>query len=375
MSAKPGKVLVVGPAWVGDMIMSQVIYSHLRLQNPDVEIDVLAPESTVALVQRMVDVNRGILLKQQHGQLGFGYRRQLGAHLESNRYDQAIITPNSLKSALVPFFADIPKRTGFLGEYRYFLLNDIKLLDKKRLPLMTDRFLRLVEATGDELVRPRLLIDTDNQKSFLDKHQLNPGESLIGFCPGAEFGDAKKWPEAHYIELGKKLTAAGHTIWVFGSPADQATGERIATGIGADSVNLAGKTSLLDAIDLLALCDEVVSNDSGLMHVAAAVGAKIVGIYGSTSPGFTPPLSDHASIARIELDCAPCFKRECPLGHKNCLNQLIPEAVLPLLVGARRDTGASERTVREPDSMCDPKVDLDLASDLASDLDPGTKNP
>lgn len=366
MSAEPRKVLVVGPAWVGDMIMSQVIYSHLRLRNPDVEIDVLAPQSTVTLVQRMVDVSRGILLKQQHGQLGFGYRRQLGAHLENNRYDQAIITPNSLKSALVPFFADIPKRTGFLGEYRYFLLNDIKLLDEKRLPLMTDRFLRLVEAKGDALVRPKLMVDADNQQSFLDRHQLNPGESLIGFCPGAEFGDAKKWPEAHYIELGKQLTAAGHTIWIFGSPADQLTGERIVAGIGADSVNLAGKTSLLDAIDLLALCGRVVSNDSGLMHVAAAVGAKIVGIYGSTSPGFTPPLSDHASISRIELDCAPCFKRDCPLGHKNCLNQLMPEAVLPLVVNAKRDAVIDDRADSKSGSESGP-----LLSPL---LSPGTKD-
>lgn len=331
MPASPQKVLVVGPAWVGDMIMSQVIYSQLRAQNPDVEIDVLAPPATVPLVARMPEVNRGILLKQQHGQLGLGYRRQLGNQLQENHYDWAVVTPNSLKSALVPFFADIPKRTGFLGEYRYFLLNDIKLLDKKRLPLMTDRFLKLVDSTSDGLIRPRLLIDPQNQKAFIESHDLDPGGSLIGFCPGAEFGDSKKWPEQHYIELGKHLVAAGHKVWIFGSPADQTTGEQIAQGIGIGCTNLAGHTSLLDAIDLLALCQQVVTNDSGLMHVAAAVGSRVVAIYGSTSPGFTPPLTDAASINKLDLDCSPCFKRDCPLGHKNCLNQLMPARVFAAL--------------------------------------------
>lgn len=308
--------------------MSQVIYAELRRKYPDCEIDVLAPASTLSLVQRMPEINRGILIDQQHGQLGLGYRRGLGQHLKRNHYDQAIVTPNSLKSALVPYFSDIAQRTGFLGEYRYFLLNDIKLLDEKRLPLMTDRFLALVEKTAESMIAPRLLIDEANQSNFLATQGLVLERELVGFCPGAEFGDAKKWPEKHYIELGKQLIAAGKQIWVFGSPADQATGELIARGIGENSVNLAGRTSLLDAIDLLALCTQVVTNDSGLMHVAAAVGSKITAIYGSTSPGFTPPIATNAAVVNLELDCSPCFKRVCPLGHKNCLNQLMPERVL-----------------------------------------------
>ncbi len=309
------------------MIMSQVIYSALRNDNPDVHIDVLAPRATLSLVQRMREVNRGILIDQKHGQFGFGYRRGLGSKLAENQYDLAIVTPNSLKSALVPFFANIPNRVGFLGEYRYFLLNDLRLLDKKRLPLMTDRFLELVDKSGEDMIKPELMVDEANQKNFLKENQIDTGAPVVGFCPGAEFGDAKKWPEAHYAALGRKLVAAGKRVWIFGSPADELTGQTIAQEIGEGCVNLAGKTSLLDAIDLLALCDSVVSNDSGLMHVAAAVGTPVTAIYGSTSPDFTPPLSDQAQIVRLDLDCSPCFKRECPLGHKNCLNQLTPEQV------------------------------------------------
>lgn len=322
------KILVVGPAWVGDMIMSQVIYSALRDDDPAVQIDVLAPKATLPLVARMPEVNLGIVIDQRHGQLGLRYRYSLGRFLAENHYDRAIITPNSLKSALVPFFAGIPRRTGFLGEYRYYLLNDIRMLDKARLPLMTDRFLALVDRTGDQLINPRLLVDEQNQQAFLTEHDLDPGGRVVGFCPGAEFGDAKKWPEKHYIELGQALLAAGRQVWIFGSPADRETGESIASALGDGARNLAGLTSIKDAIDLLALCDEVVTNDSGLMHVAAAVGTRVVAVYGSTSPGFTPPLIDDAAIVRLDLDCSPCFKRVCPLGHKDCLNRLGPDRVL-----------------------------------------------
>ena len=258
--------------------MSQVIYSALREEYPDIDIDVLAPSATLSLVTRMPEVNRGILIDQAHGQVGLGYRFRLGAELEKNNYDWAIITPNSFKSALVPFAADVPLRTGFLGEYRYFLLNDIKLLDKPRLPLMTDRFLALVGKTSAEMIPPRLGVDKQSQTAFLARHQLATDKPVIGFCPGAEFGDAKKWPEAHYGALAKQLIDQGYRIWIFGSPADQATGETIVSIAGLDCINLAGETSILEAIDLLAICQTVVSNDSGLMHIAAAVGTRVVAI-------------------------------------------------------------------------------------------------
>ena len=320
------------------MVMSQVIYSGLRADNPDIEIDVLTPRATLSLVQRMPEVNRGILIDQRHGQFGFGYRRALGGKLAENRYDRAIVTPNSLKSALVPFFADIPRRVGFLGEYRYFLLNDIRLLDKRRLPLMTDRFLALIDKTRAQMIRPQLMVAQDNQTRFIRESGLDLSKPVVGFCPGAEFGDAKQWPESHFAELGRRLVAQGKQVWILGSPADEQTGAIISDGIGDGCTNLSGKTTLPDAIDLLALCESVVTNDSGLMHIAAAVGTPVTAIYGSTSPDFTPPLSDRAKIVRLGLDCSPCFKRECPLGHRNCLNRLSPDLVQASLVGHERET-------------------------------------
>ena len=325
------RVLVIGPAWVGDMVMSQVIYSHLRAKEPDIVLDVLAPQATLSLVQRMPEVDRGILIKQGHGELGLRYRIGLGKQLSGEHYDQAIVTPNSLKSSLVPFWAGIPRRTGFLGEYRYFFLNDIKLLDKSRLPQMTDRFLVLADAGQSDMHSPRLITDSENQNRLLKRFGLKQDRPIIAFCPGAEFGDAKKWPKAHFGMLGRQLVGEGYDIWLLGGPGDQDTATDIAADIGEGCVDLAGATTILDAIDLIGLADRVVTNDSGLMHVAAAVGTRLVAIYGSTSPSFTPPLTKEAGIASMQLDCRPCFKRQCPLGHKNCLNQLMPDQVRELL--------------------------------------------
>ena len=352
------RLLVLAPAWVGDMVMSQVIYAHLKATNPRLSIDILAPRATLALGSRMPEVKQCLLIDQGHGQVGIKYRYQLGRRLAANRYTQAILTPNSFKSALVPFFAGIPLRTGFLGEGRYFLLNDIRRLDKTRLPRMVDRFLALAmnkesmnkEAMNKESMNkeqqaegspvspqrfpplfPKLQVDSDNQHALLSTLGLGTQRPIIGICPGAEFGSSKQWPEEHYVALAREAILAGSSVWIFGCRADAPSGARIRQQLPAHCVDLTGKTSLLDAVDLLALCKQVVCNDSGLMHVAAAVGARVIAIYGSTSARFTPPLSDTASIVQRELSCRPCFARECPLGHKNCLVQISAQDVLQLL--------------------------------------------
>jgi heptosyltransferase-2 len=330
------RILVVSPSWIGDMVMSQTLYALLKKQ--DKEIDVIAPAASKPLLSRMPEVNRSMLFDVGHGELRYGYRRQFARSLKRNNYQQAIVLPNSLKSALVPFLADIPVRTGFRGEMRYILLNDIRLLDERRLPRMIDRFMALglpAMAPLPDPEQPRLTVDERNQTECLRQLGLNTNATILGLCPGAEFGDAKRWPVSKFSEVAEAAIEKGMQVWIFGSAADRSISDKIIEQIPPvmreHCQNLAGRTTLLDAIDLLSLCGEVVTNDSGLMHVAAAVGCKTVVLYGSTSSTFTPPLTEKAVIVSEDIACSPCFKRICPLGHKNCLNLLDASQVISRL--------------------------------------------
>lgn len=333
------RVLVVGPAWVGDMVMSQCLYKVIKSRHGDADIDVLAPSAALPLVSRMREVSRGIVLDTGHGELKLRYRWQLAMKLRENHYDHAIVLPNSFKSALVPFLANIDTRTGFRGEFRYYLLNDMRLLDRKRLPRMVDRFVALglseTELPGDSIEYPSLLVDEANQGNLCAALGLDTSRPVLGICPGAEYGDAKKWPERHYAALVDFALQRDMQVWMFGTAHDRDTVRGILGSLSVEAgeyvVDLTGKTTLTDAVDLLGLCNLVVTNDSGLMHIAAAVGCPTAVIYGSTSPDFTPPLTDRAEIISDYLPCSPCFQRTCPLGHKNCLNQLMPARLEPIV--------------------------------------------
>ena len=328
-----GAVLIVAPSWVGDMVMAQSLFKVLKAQNPDCAIDVLAPGWTLALLERMPEVRDGIEMSPGHGQLQLMARRRLGISLRGSGYQQAILLPNSFKSALVPYWARIPKRTGFVGEMRQWLLTDARKLDRQRLPQTVQRFVSLGlpdgAQPGEGVPQPALLTDNDNGHAALQRLGLETGQRpVLALCPGAEFGPAKKWPEAYYAEVARSWLEKGWQVWLFGSANDAAVCERINVLAGGACENLAGQTRLEDAIDLLGMASFVVSNDSGLMHVAAALQRPMVAIYGSSDPGFTPPLAETARIERLGLDCSPCFKRECPLGHLDCLNKLLPERVI-----------------------------------------------
>ena len=334
------RILIIGPSWVGDMVMAQSLFKVLRQQHPACEIDVLAPQWSLPLLERMPEIRRGITMPLGHGQLQLGTRRQLGRELRSQAYDQAIVLPNSLKSALIPFFADIPKRTGWRGEMRFGLLNDIRKLDKQKYPLMIERFVALACEPGAILPKPipypGLAVDAESARSlFNDKVQCDGGQPVLALCPGAEFGPAKRWPDKHYASLAATYLDRGWRVVLMGSAKDSEVAERIRGALPptthAHCLNLCGKTSLGQAIDILSQVDAVVSNDSGLMHIAAALGRPLVVVYGSTSPGFTPPLAERVAIEQIPVDCGPCFKRECPLGHMKCLVDLGPERVIASL--------------------------------------------
>lgn len=328
------KILIVGPSWVGDMVMAQSLFIALKKNNPEVTIDVLAMDWTRPLLQRMPEVNEAISMPVSHGIFGWKMRKQLGISLRDKHYDQAIVLPNSWKSALIPWFAKIPLRTGWLGEYRYGLLNDARKLDKQALPMMVERFVALAHPASQSRTKPAyeapLMIAEPANEAINPKRQSSEQKRLI-LCPGAEFGPAKQWPTSHYAALADFFLTAGWQVLILGSKADVSTAEEIVNLCQNSSdnlISLAGQTQLEEAIDLLGTADQVVSNDSGLMHIAAALQVPLVAVYGPTSPAFTPPLASNAHIIQIDMDCSPCFKRTCPLGHHNCMKQLSVESVI-----------------------------------------------
>ncbi len=323
-------ILVVGPSWVGDTVISQVLLQLLLQRHPGAQIDYLAPPWTLPLLTRMPEVRQGILNPFGHGALRLGARRRLGLELRAGRYDQVLVLPNSWKSALPAWFAGIPLRTGFRGEARWGLLNDLRTLDRQALPQMADRFAALAFPAGTALPplpRPALRSTAAQRQQLLSRLGLDAARPAVAFCPGAEYGPAKRWPGRHFAQLARLLAARGFAIWLVGSPKDHAVAEIIADDAPALCTNLCGKTDIAEATDLLAAAQLVVTNDSGLMHIAAAVGRPVIALYGSSSPAFTPPLAADARIVSLDLECSPCFKRSCPLGHLKCLNDLAPERV------------------------------------------------
>lgn len=321
------------------MVMAQSLFMLLKQRTPSPQIDVLAPAWSRPILARMPEVAEILDMPVGHGKVSLGVRRNLAKGLRSHRYDQAIVLPNSLKSALIPWWANIPLRTGWRGEMRYGLLNDLRKLDKSALPLMVQRFGALAfpnrSDLPERLPHPSLVIDKTNQQTALDKFPLSRERDIVALCPGAEFGASKRWPEAHYATVAREQIQAGRQVWIFGSENDAAVGDAILQSIPDHQRqychNLAGRTSLAEAVDLLALAAIVISNDSGLMHVAAALKRPLIVVYGSTSPDFTPPLADDVRILRLGLECSPCFERECPLGHLKCLRELPPGVVLDAL--------------------------------------------
>ncbi|HSG22214.1 MAG TPA: lipopolysaccharide heptosyltransferase II [Azonexus sp.] len=326
------KALIVAPSWIGDAIMAQPMFARLHARYPGLQLDALAPRWVAPVLQRMGEISAVVDSPFGHGQLSLKPRWRLARELAARGYDAVYVLPNSLKSALVPFLAGIPQRIGFTGESRYGLINVRHNLDKSALPLMVERFAQLAETPGAALPKPisypKIRSTAADQQKTLAELGLERPARIVAFCPGAEYGPAKRWPAAHFAALAKKLAERGCAIWLFGSPKDHAVAEEISQLAPGLCRNLCGATSLGQAVDLLAMAELVVCNDSGLMHVAAALDRPLVTLYGSSSPGFTPPLSDQADILSLKLDCSPCFKRECPLGHLDCLNKLMPERVL-----------------------------------------------
>lgn len=321
--------------------MAQSLFIRLQQLYPQAKIDVLAPGWSMPIVARMAEVNRGIEMPLGHGVLGINIRKKLGRKLRSEQYDQAIILPRSWKSAIVPWSANIPVRTGYLGESRYGLINDRRALDKTLRYRTVDRYVALslprAEQHGAaECPSPELQIDSQRQEQLLKTLELDDvnDRPAIAFMPGAEYGPAKRWPAEYFSQLAEQLVDKGFQVWVLGSPKETELGEKIANNT-QHVFNLCGRTQLVDTVDLLVAARFAVGNDSGLMHIAAASGCEVMVLYGSSDPLYTPPLTARGHSLYLDLDCMPCGERVCPLQeaarHHACMKNLSPAMVLAAL--------------------------------------------
>jgi heptosyltransferase-2 len=335
------RILVIAPNWIGDAVMSEPLLAAIKASHPHAVIDVLTTPWVAPVYRACSEVSELIEADLRHGQLQWGMRRALAAQIKKCNYASCYVLPNSLKSALIPWLANIPVRIGYQGELRRFLLTETKANSPKtqRIP-MVEHYANLGAPSSnvDATIRVPQLSPTVSALESARTRLQAAGivmDALVVLCPGAEYGPSKRWPATHFAGLAQSILATKPTasVVLLGSPSDRAIGEAIISGMASQGrvFNWCGATSLDEAIAIISLCSKVVSNDSGLMHIAAALHVPQVAVFGSSDPNHTPPNSAKANIISLHLPCSPCHQRECPLGHLNCLNQISPERVFAAL--------------------------------------------
>lgn len=338
MAGQDPRILVVAQAWVGDVVLSQILYALLKRQQPDAAIDVVAPGWAGALLRRMPQVSRHVPLDVGHGRLGL-WRRSTAARRLRGQYRQAIIIPRSVKAALLPWAAGIGERIGFDAGTPNPLITD----PRPRPPGVLARMAGLASpdpVDPDTIPRPRLETDPKQAAEVFRQWGMDPDEPTVGLMPGAAYGQAKQWGAESFSRLASMLAGQGRRVCVMGTSKDHALGDAIAHAAPERVVNLCGKTTLDQAVDLASGLAAAVCNDSGLMHVAAAVKTPVVGIYGPTSPDTHPPLADAREICTARTLCSPCRRRSCPYGHHACMTRITPERVCEATLSLLGDRSA-----------------------------------
>ena len=355
------RTLVISPNWIGDAVMAQPLLRRLKERHPERPIDVLAPTWVAPVWRAMAEVDTVIESPFKHGSLQWKERKAFARMLKARGYADSYVLPNTLKFALIPWLAGIPKRVGYKGEMRYGLVNVMHHDDKAAPRPMAQFYQALADqpvralARPERLPEPRMTVKEGEAQAAIARLQL-PAGVYVAFAPGAEFGPAKRWPASYFAELAQTILAnrPDAQILLLGSPKDRAVCDEITAIVPQAKVsqihNLAGSTSLSEAIALISQCAAVVTNDSGLMHIGAALERPTVAIYGPTDPRHTPPLSQLAQILWLHIECSPCQQRECPLGHQNCMKQILPAAawqpLQPMLAAAAAVDGNARAAAR-----------------------------
>ena len=326
------RILVIAPNWIGDCVMAQPLLASLKKEYPHQPIDVLAPSWVAPVLRAMAEVDTVLETPFKHGSLQLRERWRFAQILRQRGYSAAYVLPNTIKFALLPWLARIKKRIGYKGESRYGLINVMHHDDAHAPRAMVPFYAALASAptakAPTQLPRPVLQVAQTQINEVLSALSLSAQHKLIAFAPGAEFGNAKRWPAVHFAHLANTILQSipGAQVVLLGSPKDNAVCDEIKALCPA-VFHLAGKTSLDQAIALIASSAAVVSNDSGLLHIASALNRPVIALYGPTDPDHAPPFSDIAHSLSLRLACAPCKQRECPLGHQDCLQKLSSEMV------------------------------------------------
>ncbi|MGJ9416905.1 lipopolysaccharide heptosyltransferase II [Massilia sp. CMS3.1] len=324
-----GRTLVISPNWIGDAVMAQPLLQRLKSQHPQRPIDVLAPPSVAPVWRAALEVDTVLETPFRHKALQLRERWKYAQVLRARGYVDAYVLPNTLKYALIPWLAGIPRRVGYKGEMRYGLVNVMHHDDAPPRP-MVPFYAALALAPNAALVpapRPRLQVPPERIAAACARLGVEGDRPLVVFAPGAEFGQAKRWPPRHFGALAQAIVAqhGGAHIALLGSPKDRDTCDEVLACAGAAAssmLNLAGRTQLDEAIALIARASAVVANDSGLLHIASSLNRPVIALYGPTDPDHAPPFSDIARALSLRIECSPCRQRECPLGHHDCMEKM-----------------------------------------------------
>lgn len=332
-------ILLIPYMWIGDFVRCHSVVQVLNARYPSRPVDVLATSLCAPLLDYMPGVRKGIVCDLPRKRLAIAQHRALAAQLRREDYGLALVMPRTWKAALAPFLAGIPKRTGFIGEMRFGLLNDVRR-GERALPRMVDRCAALALAAGatapSEWPRPRLDVPAAEIAAWRQRHGLNAEDvPAVAFAPGA-VGPSKRWPLRHYASLARRLGDVGARIWIVGGPAEKELAQQLLQ-VGPHLHDMTGQ-DLRNAILALAAADIAVSNDSGLLHVAAAMGTPSIGIFGPTSPWHWAPLNPLAAVIQRgePLSCQPCHKPACRARHHRCMHDIGPDAVFDAIVEALR---------------------------------------
>jgi heptosyltransferase-2 len=339
-------ILLVPYMWIGDFVRCHTVVKLLKQRFPSRPIDVLTTAMVSPLLDYMPGVRKGIIVDLPRRRLALGQHLALAGRLRREGYGQALVMPRTWKSALALYLAGIPRRTGFIGEGRFGLINDLRW-GERRLPRMVERCAALALPKGESLPAawplPELMASPSEVAAWRQRLGLPRDQRReIALAPGA-VGPSKRWPAGSYADLGRRLVADGHRVWVVGGPSEQALAAEIAASTPDGIADLTGP-DLRNAILALAAADVAVSNDSGLLHVAAALDTPAIGIFGPTSPLHWAPLNPLAALIETpnELPCRPCHQPVCRLGHHLCMHDIAVEQVL----AATRAAIGAGRTAR-----------------------------